>query len=189
MDLYRRDDGAICKAIQFMGSTEDFMENRFEVMDYLLKADLRPEWVAEEVTDEWVENEAGDDYEQVVIPEHFKLWMSEDEVKVGDYVVLRADDTYVMDGQMFEAIWERVFDDSPELTAGESTRVKLADICKNCGKSIANFDTDGNIFDDFRHSEGINKNLIACSIWDTLGKEGFKAEPRPGNTPKEITND
>lgn len=189
MDLYRRDDGAICKAIQFMGSTEDAMENRFEVMDHLVQADLRPEWVAEEVTDEWVENEAGDDYEQVVIPEHFKLWMSEDEVKVGDYVVLRANDTYVMDGQMFEAIWERVFGDSPELTTGESTRVKFADICKNCGKSIVNFDVKGVVFDGYRHSQGINIGKIECSLWDTNGEDGFIAEPRPGNTPKEITND
>lgn len=189
MDVYRREDGAICKAILFMGSNEDVMENRFEVMDYLIQADLKPEWVAEETTDEWIENEAGDDYVLLVIPEHIKLGASEDEVKVGDYVVLRADDIYVMDGQTFDAVWERVFGDSPELTSGVTTRVKFADICKNCGKSIANFDTEGIVYDTFRHSEGVNKNMNPCSIWDTAGKDGFVAEPRPGNTSEEKNND
>lgn len=183
MRLYSREDGAVCKALKFEGD----MENRFEVMDLLIKANLLPMWYAEVESDEWVENEEGTDFIHPVIPEHITTQASDEEVKVGDYVVVRDEDTYIMDGQMFEAIWSDVFGETPAL--GESARVKIADICKNCGKAIANFDTDGNFHDELRHSEGVNNGSVECSIFDTEGEEGYVAERRPGNTPKEITND
>lgn len=112
MNYYRREDGAICKAIQWNGGDAEIKEHLFEVMDLLAHADLQPSYRAEEITDEWQENEAGDDYEQVVIPQHIKLGAGDDEMQVGDYVVERDGDTYIMGGPTFEAIWSLAVTDA-----------------------------------------------------------------------------
>lgn len=174
MYTYKREDGAVCTAMQFMGSTEDFMENRFHALDLLIKANLQPTWHAEEESDEWVENEEGDDYIHPIIPEHITLAANHDELKVGDYIVIRDDTTYIMDGQMFEAIWgDPVEEPIP-------AAVRTADICINCGRQIANFDREGRVFRNFRHTSGPNTGA-ECSIFDTNGEDGFFAAPRKGN--------
>jgi hypothetical protein len=179
---FKRDDGTTCEALQFMGSNEDVMENRFEVLDILIKADLMPVWVAEAESEEWVENEEGDDYIHPIIPEHILVGASKDEVKVGDYIVIRDGDTYVQDGQIFESVWEMV-------SAGYETvgPVKKADVCKNCGRNIANFDIHGNVFDVFYHTSGEYKSFNGCAPHDVNDAYTYHAEPRTGNTPKEIT--
>jgi hypothetical protein len=111
MNYYRRVDGTICKAIQFKGRAEND-ENVFNVLDILTKASLLPLWTSVEVTDEWVENEAGDDYEQVVIPEHIKIGAGNDELQLGDYVIERDGDTYFMGGDLFESIWSPTYSDN-----------------------------------------------------------------------------
>jgi hypothetical protein len=106
MRYYKREDGTVCTAIQFIGGNEGGKGwNLFVVMDLLTKANLLPLWTAEEITDEWVENDTGDDYEQVVIPEHIKIGAGSDELQMGDYIVERDGDTYIMGGVLFEAIW------------------------------------------------------------------------------------
>lgn len=105
MRFYRREDGTICKALQFMGGTDELKDHLFEVMDILAKANLEPLYRAEVITDEWQENEAGDDYEQIVLPEHIFLQAGSDELKVGGYVLERDGDIYIMAGELFEAIW------------------------------------------------------------------------------------
>lgn len=112
MHYYRRVDGTVCEAIQFVGTKEDPESNLFAVCKILGAANLLPSWTPEELTDEWVENEVGDDYEQVVIPEHIKIGAGNDELQLGDYVIEREGDIYFMAGPLFESIWSPALTDS-----------------------------------------------------------------------------
>jgi len=103
MQTFTRVDGVQCEAMRFTGGGVDAADHLFEVLDILNKAELQAVWVEEEKTDEWVENEEGDDYVQVVVPEHIKT--INDELWVGDAILRRDGDTYIMDGHIFEAIW------------------------------------------------------------------------------------
>jgi len=243
MRFYRREDGTICKAIKFEGAgskdpNSELNDHAREVIDLLSKADLLPYWTAEEVTDEWQENEAGDDYEQIVIPEHIKLAAGNDELAIGGYVVERDGDVYIQAEEMFEAIWtltpsddmdewvwhmnrrlpyantvgywqnklnpdaismdggvtytlqserELYRDSGPvyESAKAEGNKVPegvmIADICKHCGKSVVNFDTDGTVFKGFKHSEGRQRGLIRCWPEDTGQPYGLDATPRSYN--------
>lgn len=114
MRYYRREDGTICKAVKFEGSEVGGGQLLFEILEVLTKADLLPLWTAAEVTDEWEENEAGDDYVNVVIDEHIKIGAGNDELKLGGYVLERDGDIYIMAGELFEAIWSFVPSDDME---------------------------------------------------------------------------
>lgn len=108
MQTYTREDGTQCEAVQFNGidSVEGGDHNTLVIIEILHGAELEPRWIPEETTDEWEENEEGDDYIQVVIPEHIKILS--DEVKLGDYIVKRDGDIYPMAEELFEAIYEEV---------------------------------------------------------------------------------
>lgn len=129
MRYYRREDGTLCRALKYEGGNEGEKGwNLFVVMDILTKADLLPLWTAEEITDEWQENEAGDDYEQVVIPEHIKIGAGNDELQIGGYVLERDGDVYIMAEALFEAIWTPApTDDMDEWKWLIHTRLPYAD--------------------------------------------------------------
>lgn len=238
MNYYRRVDGTICKAIQFTGATEEPGRNLFEVCQILNAANLLPSWTPEVVTDEWEENEAGDDYQQIVIPEHIKIGAGNDELQLKDYVIERDGDTYFMGGDLFESIWSPTYSDNmdewhwhvnkrlpgakapgywenktnPDVVSMDGgvtffllserpkyqlhgmiyTSVKtdaqgaieqpknlaVADICKHCGRSVVNFDTNGMIFKTFKHTDGKQRGLVRCWPDDTGQPYGLDATPR-----------
>jgi len=101
---YSREDGIQCQAVQFMGGAEIEPRHVFELLALLNDAELNAIHVKEEITDEWFENDEGEP-EQVIIPEHIRTQANNDQLFIGDYVVKRDGDTYVMDGQLFEASW------------------------------------------------------------------------------------
>ncbi len=235
---YRRVDGTICKAVKFEGGNEGANGwNLFVVMDILTKANLLPLWTAAEVTDEWEENEAGDDYVNVVIDEHIKIGAGSDELQIGGYVIERDGDTYIMAGELFEAIWSLVPSDDMDawewhihkrlpyserpgyweykddtdivsmdggvtyfrlserppyqlhgeiytcpkydMKAIEQPKdIAIADICEHCGRSVANFDTNGKVYKGFQHTEGKQRGLIRCWPEDTGQPYGLDATPR-----------
>lgn len=237
MNYYRRVDGTICKAIKFEGR-EGSDENVFNVLEILTKATLLPLWTAEEVTDDWEENEAGDDYVQVVIPEHIKIGAGNDELQIGDYVIAREGDIYFMAGKLFEAIWSLTYSDNtdewewhinkrlpysktpsywenklnPDVVSMDGgitffllserpkdqlhgmiyTSVKtdtqgaieqpknvaVADICVHCGRSVVNFNENGEVFKGFKHTDGKQRGLIRCWPEDTGKPYGLDATPR-----------
>jgi len=236
MHHYRRVDGTICKAIQFKGQEDK--QNLFDVLDKLNKANLLPIWHSDVLTDEWEENEAGDDYVQVVIPEHIKIGAGNDELQLKDYVIERDGDTYFMGGDLFESIWSLTYSDNMDewqwhihkrlpgstvtgywenklnsdvvSTDGGVTFYLLserplykqqgmiytsmktdaqgaieqpkdlciADICKHCGRSVVNFDTNGVVFKTFKHTDGKQRGLVRCWPDDTGQPYGLNATPR-----------
>jgi hypothetical protein len=109
MKQYSREDGLQCLAIQFIDGAEANPSHVFQLLTLLNDADLNAIHVKEEVTDEWREvfDDEGDaiDVEQVVIPEHIEVQQSKDQLFLGDYIVKRDGDTYVMDRGLFESVW------------------------------------------------------------------------------------
>lgn len=104
MQYYIREDDTVCRAIQFKGQS-DSPSHLLDVLTLLTKAELTPLWRAELETDEWEENEAGDDYVKVVLPEHIQIVEGADELQLGGYVLERDGDIYIMAQELFEAIW------------------------------------------------------------------------------------
>ena len=116
MMQYTREDGIQCQAVQFMGGAEIAPEHVFELLTILNDAELNAIHVKEEETDEWFENDEGEP-EQVIIPEHIRTQTNTDQLFIGDYIVKRDGDTYVMDGQLFEASWSlSITEDTDEWT-------------------------------------------------------------------------
>lgn len=119
MKYYTRDDGTRAQAIKFEGR-EEGAEDALWIITFLSNNNLFTSWVPEEHTDEWFENEDGEP-EQVVIQEHLKIIrefgiddegtrieLGVDKANVGDYIVERDGEYYVMDGQLFESIYKEV---------------------------------------------------------------------------------
>lgn len=104
MMQYSREDGIQCQAIQFMGGAEIEPRHVFELLTILNDAELNAIHVKEEITDEWFENNEGEP-EQVIIPEHIKTQANDGMLFIGDYIIKRDGDTYIMDGELFEATW------------------------------------------------------------------------------------
>jgi hypothetical protein len=101
---YERVDGFQCQAVQFMGGGEVEPKHIFDILCVLNDAELEAIHVKEEITDEWFLNE-DDEPEQKIIGEHIKTQANNDHLWIGDYVVKRDGAIYIMDGQIFEAIW------------------------------------------------------------------------------------
>ena len=101
---YERTDGFQCLAVQYMGGAEVDPKHTFDILSVLNDADLNAIHTKEEITDEWFENDEGEP-EQKIIGEHIKTQANNDILWIGDYIVKRDGATYVMDGQIFEAIW------------------------------------------------------------------------------------
>lgn len=109
---YAREDGFQCLAIKFEGGGEDQLEHVTQVLNILNGAGLGAVLNAEVETGDFATDETGevlwDDETDgpvlEVIEEHIST-ISMDKLNVGDYVVKRDGDTYIMDGQLFEAIW------------------------------------------------------------------------------------
>jgi len=115
MEQYSREDGLQCLAIKFAHTAEEDPKHVFDLLSILNDADLNAIHVKEEVTDEWeeFEDEDGDiDVRQITIPEHIAVQLSSDQLFLGDYLVLRDGDTYVMDGQLFESVWSLAITES-----------------------------------------------------------------------------
>lgn len=102
MQKYVREDGTECLAERFEGYVYGGADKLFELSKLLHVPGFHAGWHPQESTDTWEYDEEGEPYE-VIIPEHIKT--VNDMLKVGDYVIQREDDTYIMDGHLFEAIW------------------------------------------------------------------------------------
>lgn len=113
MQQYIREDGVQCKAVQFVAGAEENPTHVFEMISILNDAGLNAIHVKEDHTDEWFENEDGEP-EEIIIPEHIKTKLNEDQMFVGDYIVLRDGDTYVMDQDLFESAWREAITDNIE---------------------------------------------------------------------------
>lgn len=161
---YKREDGTQCEAVKFEGYVEGGAEHIFNITQLLRTAEFTPYWVPAEKIDQWVENEEGDGYDQVVIPEHIKT--VNDMLKVGDYLVKRDGDLYVMDGALFDSIYDSV----------EVTPIKVS-TCKYCRKAISNVADDGTFWKTYMHLEGVQKGLRYCWPADTGKPYGLEAEP------------
>jgi hypothetical protein len=119
MKQYSREDGLQCQAIQFEKTAEEDPKHIFDLLSILNDADLNAIHVKEEITDNWQEvlDDEGDavDYEPVIIPEHIEVQLSSDQLWLGDYIVRRDGDVYVMDQELFEAAWsESITEDMDE---------------------------------------------------------------------------
>lgn len=106
---YQRADGFQCEAVQFTGGAEENPKHIFDILCILNDAELNAKHVKEEITDEWFENDEGEP-EQRIIGEHIMTQMNNDHLWIGDYIVKRDGEIYVMDQSLFEAIW------SPSIT-------------------------------------------------------------------------
>lgn len=119
MKYYARADGTRSRAVQFEGTAEG-PEEVLWLITFLNDQEMFTNWVDEVTTDEWFENEDGEP-EQVVIPEHLKIIrefginddgsrmeLGVDQCYLGDYVVERDGAYYVMNKDIFEAIYEEV---------------------------------------------------------------------------------
>ena len=162
MKTYTREDGVKCEAVKFEGYEKGGAKGVFDVVSLLNKAQLVALWFPVETTDEWEENEAGDDYIQVVIPEH--ITTITDRVEVGDYILIRDSQTYVMNAETFEAIYTEV------------EPVKVA-TCKHCKRIISNVDEQGVEHKTYIHLEGVQRGLHRCWPADTGKPYGLEAEP------------
>jgi hypothetical protein len=109
---WSREDGIQCQAVQFMFHAETEPRHVFELLALLNDAELNAIHVKEEITDEWFENDEGEP-EQKIIPEHIKTQANDDQLFIGDYIVKRDGDTYVMDGELFEAAWTPAITEVP----------------------------------------------------------------------------
>jgi hypothetical protein len=115
MQQYSREDGLQCLAIQFTHTAEEDPSHVFELLTILNDAELNAIHVKEETLDEWeeFEDEDGDtDVRQIVIQEHVLVQLSHDQLFMGDYIVVRDGDTYVMDGEIFESVWSLAITES-----------------------------------------------------------------------------
>lgn len=106
MQQYSREDGIQCMAVQFEESADVDPKHVFELLSILNDADLNAIHVKVEITDEWFENEDGEP-EQRIIGEHIWTQANQDQLFIGDYIILRDGDTYIMDGKLFEAMWSK----------------------------------------------------------------------------------
>jgi hypothetical protein len=119
MKYYSRADGTMARGIQFQGRDKS-MEDALWLITFLNDQGFITNWRDAESTDEWVENEDGEP-EQVIIPEHLKIIreigtdedgnrieLGVDNAYLGDYIVERDGEYYVMNQQIFEAIYEEV---------------------------------------------------------------------------------
>ena len=119
MKYYTRADGTRAQAIQFKGR-EEHAEEALWIITILNDHGMFTNWVAEAELDEWFENEEGEP-EQVIIPEHLKIVrefgmtddgdrieLGVDRANVGDYIVDRDGEYYVMAQELFESIYEEV---------------------------------------------------------------------------------
>lgn len=114
MRQYSRADGIQCLAIKFEENGESNPAHVFELLTILNDAELSAVHVKEEATDEWFENEDGEPEERI-IGEHIKTQANEDQLFIGDYIVKRDGDTYIMDGPLFESMWtESITEDIDE---------------------------------------------------------------------------
>lgn len=238
MRFYRREDGTFCKAVQFKSHAIDGGEGIFELLNILNAAGLQASWHPEELTDEWEENEAGDDYVQISIPEHIAIGAGNDRLELKGYIVEREGDVYIQAEELFEAIWSlSPSDDIDEWTWQLNKRlpgaksvgywenklnpdavstdggityfllserplyhlhgdfyqsaktegnkipegIQIADVCKHCGRTIVNFDTNGVVYKGFKHSAGRQNGLIRCWPEDTGQPYGLDATPRSYN--------
>lgn len=118
MKYYTRADGTRAQAEQFKGMTDSHVT--LWIINFLTSNGMTTHWVDAEATDEWFENEDGEP-EEVVIPEHLKIVrefgitddgdrieLGIDKAEVGDYIVERDGEYYVMNGPLFESIYEEV---------------------------------------------------------------------------------
>jgi len=108
MQQYSREDGLQCLAIKFAHTADEDPKHIFDLLTLLNDAELNAIHVRSKSTDEWeeFEDEDGDtDVREIVIPEHIEVQISSDQLFIGDYIVKRDGDTYVMDGQLFESVW------------------------------------------------------------------------------------
>lgn len=119
MKYYARADGTRAQAIQFTGRDVS-AEDTLWLITFLNDQGMVTNWVAEEHTDEWFENEDGEP-EEIINPEHLKIVpefgmdddgnrieLGVDHANVGDYIVERDGEYYVMNGPLFESIYEEV---------------------------------------------------------------------------------
>lgn len=115
MQQYSREDGIQCLAVKFAHTAEEDSKHVFELLTILNDAGLNAIHVKEEVTDEWEEFEDEEGYtdvREIVIPEHISVKLSQDKLFLGDYIVKRDGDTYVMDGEIFESVWSEAITES-----------------------------------------------------------------------------
>lgn len=108
---YERADGFQCQAVKFEEGAEANPKHVFDLLSILNDAELNAIHIKEEITDEWFENDEGEP-EQKIIGEHIKTQANNDHVWIGDYIIKRDDETYVMDGKIFEAIWSLAITDN-----------------------------------------------------------------------------
>lgn len=119
MKYYTREDGTRCRAIQFKGRDEEASEVLW-LITFLNDQDIKTYWVDKKETDDWFENDEGEP-EQKIIPEHLRLvreveldddgvWqeLGVDHCYLDDYVVERDGEYYVMNKDIFEAIYTEV---------------------------------------------------------------------------------
>lgn len=119
MKYFTREDGTRARAIQFVGR-EANAEEALWIITFLNEQDMITTWVEAESTDEWFENDEGEP-EEIIIPEHLKIVrefglddegnrieLGTDHCFLGDYIVERDNQYYVMNQQIFEAIYEEV---------------------------------------------------------------------------------
>jgi hypothetical protein len=108
MQQFSREDGLQCLAVKFAHPAKEDSKHVFDLLTILNDAGLNAIHVKEETLDEWeeFEDEDGDtDVRQIVIQEHILVQLSHDQLFMGDYIVVRDGDTYVMDGEIFESVW------------------------------------------------------------------------------------
>lgn len=119
MKYYAREDGIRSRAMQFKGRDQGDEEVLW-IITFLTEQGMHVNWVDAKATDEWYEDEDGYP-QQVVIPEHLKIVrefghddegnrveLGVDNANVGDYIVERDGEYYVMNGPLFESIYEEV---------------------------------------------------------------------------------
>jgi hypothetical protein len=118
MKQYSREDGLQCLAAKFTHTADEDPTHVFDLLTMLNDAELNAIHVKEVLSEDWeeFEDEDGDlDVRQIIIPEHIEVRMSSDKLFLGDYIVMRDGDTYVMDGDLFESVWsESITEDMDE---------------------------------------------------------------------------
>lgn len=119
MKYYARADRTRSRAIQFKGRDEAADEALW-IITFLNDQEMITNWLDVEETDEWFVGDDGE-YEQKIIPEHLKIVrefginddgsrmeLGVDHCFLGDYIVERDGEYYVMNKDIFEAIYEEV---------------------------------------------------------------------------------